>query len=56
MLVFENFFKMLMVSDKTIYKAFRIYKTLQTNYPLEIFFLTTVEIRYKEVGYNKTLL
>ena len=41
MLVFCNFLKILMVSDKTIHKAFRSHETLKTK-PIREFFITTV--------------
>ena len=42
-----KFLKILMVSDKTIHKAFRIHKTIKQN-PYEIFFFL---INYTFIGF-----
>ena len=41
-----KFLKILMVSDKTIHKTFRIHKTLQTKNKLEKFLIFTVYQKY----------
>ena len=50
--IFCKFLKILMVSDKTIHKAFRIHKTLQTKPIKDFFFSLTIYIHVPKLHFG----